>query len=190
MFDSFRQTLENLMDRATPPEERRAGLSRMKDTLIQARMGLDDLRDGVTRTRQRLAQEDREVETMRRRREAATAINDTETVSLAEKYESHHGERADVLRRKLEAQEAELAMVEREVGEMTAELKQAIMGVGPGSPGRPSIDDAARAEVDDLLGRDSKVGDEIDSLARAGRRAERDADAERRLEELKKRMGK
>ena len=189
MFDSFKQTLEDLMDRATPPEERRAGLARMKDTLVHARMGLEDLRAAVAQTRQKLAVQEKEVETMRRRKDAAAAINDTETVALAEKYNAIHSERVDVLRRKLEAQDAELAMVEREVAEMTTELKQAMMGVGGGSQ-RSSIDDAARKEVEETLGRDSGVGAEIDSIARAGRRAEREAEAERQLAELKKRMGK
>jgi hypothetical protein len=148
------------------------------------------LRGGVTLTRQRLEKEQREVDTMRRRKEAAAAINDAETVALAEKYDAAHSERADVLRRKLEAQEAELAIAERDVAEMTAELKNAMMGVGGGAQ-RASIDEAARAEVEDVLGaRDNAVGAEIDSLARAGRRAERESEAERQLAELKKRMGK
>ncbi|MDB4889834.1 MAG: hypothetical protein JWL61_1689, partial [Gemmatimonadetes bacterium] len=64
MFESFRQSLSDLMDRATPPEERRAGLARMKQTLVQAKMGLEDLRQGVVVTRQRLEVEIRELETM------------------------------------------------------------------------------------------------------------------------------
>ena len=82
MFDSFRQSLEELMDRATPPEERRAGLARMKQTLVTARMGLDDLRGGVDVTRTRLEAEDGEVATMRRRKGQAAAISDAETIAL------------------------------------------------------------------------------------------------------------
>jgi hypothetical protein len=189
MFESFRQSLQDLMDRSTPPEERRAGLARMKDTLVHAKMGLEDLRGGVTLSRQRLAEEERQVETMRRRREAASVIKDSETLALAEKYEAHHAERAEVVRRKLEAQEAELAMVERDVSEMTAAFKQAMAGVSTG-PSRASIDDAARSEVDSLLERDTRVGEEIDSIARDGRRANREAEADRQLAELKKRMGR
>ena len=191
MFDSFRQSLSDLMDRATPPEERRAGLARMKQTLVTARMGLEDLRGGLAITRQRLEVETRELETMRRRKEAASAINDAETVALADKYQQLHGERADVLRRKLEAQEAELSLVEREVAEMTAELKQAVMGVG-GSPGSISdaTDKAAREEADAVLDNGSGVAEEIDAMRRAGMRAARDADAESKLAELKRRMGK
>ncbi len=189
MFESFRQNLQDLMDRATPPEERRAGLAQMKDTLVHAKLAVEDLRDGVIKTQQKLAVEEKEMQTMQRRREAATAINDAETVTLAEKYHGLHSERVDVLKRKLEAQEAELAIVERDVAEMTADLKRAMTGA-PSGPARASINDTATAEVEDLLRRDSHVGAEIDSLARAGRRADREAEADRQLAELKKRMGK
>ena len=189
MFDSFRQSLSDLMDRATPPEERRAGLARMKQTLVQARMGLEDLRQGVVVTRQRLEVESRELDTMRRRKTAAAGINDAETAALAEKYETIHAERADVVRRKLAAQEEELVLVEREVSDMTAELKNAMIGIG-GPPGGSSIDASARAEADSILDDGASVRQEIDALGRAGVRSAREADAERQLAELKRRMGK
>jgi hypothetical protein len=191
MFDSFRQALRDLMDRATPPEERRAGLARMKQTLVTARMGLDDLRGGVTRTQERLAMERRELETMRRRKGLAAGINDAETLTLAEKYEVHHAERVAVLTRKLEAQEAELAIAEREVAEMTAELKRASLGATPAGGGGPSIEKDAAAEAERAASGDaSRVAEELDAMARARSRAERDAEAARKLEELKRRMGK
>ena len=189
MFESFRQSLSDLMDRATPPEERRAGLARMKQTLVQARMGLEDLRGGVVITRQRLDGELRELETMRRRKGAATGINDAETVALAEKYEAVHSERAEVLRRKLEAQEAELSMVEREVSEMTVELKRSAVGAGSAA-GTISDDVRTSAEADSILDQGAGVAAEIDALSRAGRRSAREAEAERQLAELKRRMGK
>ena len=97
MFENFRQSLRDLMDRSTTPEARRAGLAQMKQTLVQARMGLDDLRGGIEQTRQRLAAEQRELETVRRRKGLAAGINDLETVQLAEKYEVLHAERTDCL---------------------------------------------------------------------------------------------
>ncbi len=189
MFESFRQSLSDLMDRATPPEERRAGLARMKQTLVQAKMGLEDLRQSVVITRQRLDVETRALGTMRRRKTAATEINDAETVALAEKYETIHTERADVMRRKLAAQEDELVLVEREISEMTVELKNAMAGIG-GPVAAGSVDAHARAEADAILDRGAGVADEIDALGRAGARSARDADAERQLAELKRRMGK
>jgi hypothetical protein len=187
VFESFRQSLRDLMDRSTPPEARRAGLAEMKETLVRARMGLDDLRAGLDQTRQRLAAEQRELETVRRRKGLAAGINDAETVALAEKYETLHAERTEVLSRKLSAQESELSLTEREVAEMTAALKQALAGV-------PSSADAtlgaAADELDAAMDPSTGVAEEIDALRRASSRAAREADAEARLAELKKRMGK
>jgi hypothetical protein len=184
MFESFRQSLRDLMDRSTTPEARRAGLAQMKQTLVQARMGLDDLRGGIQQTRQRLAAEERELETVRRRKGLAAGINDQETVTLAEKYEVLHAERTDVLTRKLAVQESELAMVEREVAEMTVALKSAMSGAG----GTPLQVDSA--ELDAMLDGGADVAQEIDALGRASVRSAREAEADRLLAELKRRMGK
>jgi hypothetical protein len=188
MFEHFRESLRDLMDRSTPPEERRAGLAQMKQTLVQARMGLDDLRAGITQTRQRLASEQRELETVRRRKGLAAGINDTETVALAEKYEALHAERTGVLERKLSAQEAELALVEREVAEMTSAMKGALSGATTGTPLQGA--DAAAAELDAMLDGSAGVAEEIDALGRASHRSARDAEADRLLAELKRKMGK
>jgi hypothetical protein len=188
MFEHFRESLRDLMDRSTPPEERRAGLAQMKQTLVQARMGLDDLRGGIEATRQRLAAEQRELETVRRRKGLAAGINDQETVALAEKYEALHAERTAVFERKLAAQESELALVEREVAEMTSALKGALSGASTGSPLQGS--EAAAAELDAMLDGDARVQEEIDSLGRASQRTAREAEADRLLAELKRRMGK
>ena len=102
-------------------------------------------------------------------------------------FRSLHAERAEVLRKKLEAQEAELGMVEREVGEMTTELKQAMLGAGGSAS---SVDDEAGAEADSILNEGKDVADEIDSISRAGRRTARESEAEQKLAELKRRMGK
>ena len=187
MFENFRQSLRDLMDRSTTPEARRAGLAQMKQTLVQARMGLDDLRGGIEQTRQRLAAEQRELETVRRRKGLAAGINDLETVQLAEKYEVLHAERTDVLTRKLAVQESELAMVEREVAEMTTALKSAMSGVG----GQPLQAESAAAELDAMLDNSgADIAQEIDALGRASARSAREAEAERLLAELKRRMGK
>lgn len=190
MFESFRKSLNDLLDRATPPEERRTAAARMRDTLVQAKMGLADLRDGLAKSRQRLETEQRELETTRRRRTLAEGIGDRETVEVASRYEALHAERVDVLTRKVDAQERELAIAEREVEEMSAELRAALSGAGVPPTARVDPGASAEHEADSVLDPDGGVRDELDSLARARTRAEREADAERRLEELKRRMGK
>ncbi len=194
VFDGFRRSFDDLLSRATRPEDRRAIASRMKDTLVQAKVGLDDLRDGVARVRQRLALEERELETVRRRKHLAEGINDAETVTIATKYEQMHVERLEVLKSKVAAQEAELALAERDVQEMSAELKAVLSGADPRASAGSSAGAIDGSESSDATGdsADSSgaLGSEIDALSRARARAEREADAARRLDELKRRMGK
>jgi hypothetical protein len=148
-------------------------------------MGLDDMRDALTKARQRLALEEKELETVRRRKQLAEGISDAETAGIAGKYEQMHVERVGVLRQKVEAQEAELALAERDVGQMTAELKAVMSGTDPRAAAPPTLDAA-----DDPTQASSRLGEEIDSLRRARARADAEADADRRLEELKRKMGK
>ncbi|HEY0969950.1 MAG TPA: hypothetical protein VGE02_03115 [Gemmatimonadales bacterium] len=170
-------------------------VGQMKETLVRARLGLEDLQTGVSETRVKLATERRELETVRRRREMAARISDGETVAVAERFERQHAERVEILERKLAAQEAEVASVEREVGEMTTEFRAAHAGVDPSRVAGPTAaqserarEEAARAEVDEALG----GGDtsELDALRRRQEREMRDARAEELLEELKRRMGR
>lgn len=195
MFDDVRQAFRDLL-RGTPPsgDARRSIIAQMRETLVQARMGLDDLRRGVAETRARLNREQSELETVRRRKQLAEGINDAETVKIAERYEKQHAERLALLQRKLETQEAELAMVEREVGEMNAEYKLAAAGGTPGDtrgvspgadPGSPPSSDGG-----DVLDDNADIRSEIDGLARARRKADAEAAADEKLAALKRRMGK
>lgn len=184
VFEGFRRSFDDLLTRATRPEERRVVASRMRETLVQAKAGLNDLRDGLAKARQRLESEVRELETVRRRKSLAEGIGDRQTVDIAAKYEQMHVERVEILRQKVTAQEAELALAERDVGEMSAELKAVLAGIDPRAA------DAAIASPDVTERDGADLRDEIDSLGRAHERAEREADAARRLDELKRRMGK
>ena len=192
MFDDVRQAFRDLL-RGTPPsgDARRSIVAQMRETLVQARMGLDDLRKGVEETQARLKRERTELETVRRRKELAQGINDAETIAIAERYEKQHTERVSLLERKLETQEAELAMVEREVGEMNAEFKLAAAGGTPGvsAGSSPSAGEAEQA-VNDAMGENAGLRDEIDGLARARRRANAETEADEKLAALKRRMGK
>jgi len=187
VFDGFRRSFDDLLSRATHPEERRAVAARMKDTLVQARMGLEDMRDGLEKARKRLVQEERELDTVRRRKTLAEGIKDQQTVDIALKYEQMHSERAEVLRQKVAAQEAEIVLAEREVESMSAELK-AVLGGGGAKTSAPALDPSAEGEGEADKAPDLR--DEINSLGRARAHAEKEADAARRLDELKRRMGK
>jgi hypothetical protein len=183
VFEDIRQALRDLLSGGVPPNERRAVLADMRETLVRARLGLDDLRRGIEETRKRLTHELKEHETAERRKALAEQIGDAETAAIAQKYAAHHGERAAVLGRKLESQEAELAMIEAEVSEMTVQMKAAMAGAGSG------LRDSGPAP-EALGGEDEALRADFDSLRRAQSRAAQDAAAEERLAELKRRMGK
>jgi hypothetical protein len=185
-FEGFRRSFDELLSRATKPEDRRIVASRMKETLVLARTGLDELREALEKSRQRLIVETRELETVRRRRQLAEGIGDKETVGIAIKYEEMHSQRVEVMQKKVTAEEEELALAERDVEAMTAELKGVLSGAG--SVGGTS---AIGADLDRELGdKGAGLGEEIDSLGRQHAREAREADAARRLDELKRRMGK
>ncbi|HTD62570.1 MAG TPA: hypothetical protein VK679_18080, partial [Gemmatimonadaceae bacterium] len=153
----------SLLDGSLPADERREVVAAMKDTLVHARVGVSAMRDGLVEARARLDKERAELATCTRRKQLAQQIGDAETVTVAAKFELLHQERCSVLERKCGAQEAELALAEREVAEMTVELQYAASGVRP--PGAPKVPTSDRRSAAEL-------------------------DAELRLAELKRRMGK
>ncbi len=158
----------------------------MKSTLVQATMGVDDLRNALSFSRRKLEVEQRELATVRRRKELAVGIKDAETVTVAERFERQHEEKLRVLEEKIDVQTRELDMAEREIQEMKMEIRKAMAGAGVSG----SVSDAGPEEDPLADPADTRAREELDALARAHARADRAADADRRLEELKRKMGK
>jgi hypothetical protein len=90
-----------------------------------------------------------------------------------------------LLEKKLEVEQGELTLVEGEVTEMQEQYKSAMAGVGSGraAGSAPNVDDIA-------TGGGAQLKSELDNLDRSRRRAAHEADADERLAELKRRMGK
>lgn len=185
MFESLKSAVQDLLNGRVAPADRRAAIADMKRALVMAKMGIADLGDGVEITRQRLATERAQLATVQRRKALAEGISDTETVALADKFMTQHSERIAVLQRKLEAQEAEAALAERDYGEMVKQLKSANAGVGGAAQtGGGGPTDAELGLPDDL-----SLRSELDALARKRTRTEADSAADAQLAELKKKMG-
>lgn len=177
MFDDIRHSLRDAMSRLSRREDRDA-LLLMREGLVEARVALNGMRDAVAQTRAQLVREREEQTTARRRGRLAMDIGDAETARIASEFEQRHASRISVLERKLSAQEEEFAMAESEIAEMTRAYRSAAAG----APSTPSID------PDEIAGSDTSR--EANDLRRNIDRAAREAEAERRLAELKKRMGK
>lgn len=184
MFEDIRRAFHDLLNGNVPAADRRGLLQEMRNTLVQAKMSLDDLRQGVVVTEKRLQRERAEFETVVRRKGLAESRGDAETVEVAARFEAHHAERLAILEKKLDAERGELAMLEKEVEEMTVQLKAANSGVGSGM--RAGV----VGEELDLDSKDSELNRDLNALDRERKRAAHDADAEARLAELKRRMGR
>lgn len=188
MFESLKATLHDLLNGRVAPTDRRAAIYQMKSALVSAKLGVEDLREGVEATRRKLNAERDQLATVQRRKALAEGINDAETIALATKYEQQYGDHVAVLERKLEAQEAEAQLAERELGEMVTQLKAANAGVGsntdPTAAPRGTISDEELG-----LPSDAKLNDELNTLSRSSKRSAAEAEAEAKLAELKKRMG-
>ncbi|HUH13278.1 MAG TPA: hypothetical protein VMK65_09215 [Longimicrobiales bacterium] len=177
---AWRQAVENFWRELRTEEEGPAGqLATMQRQLATARGELRRLRGELARCARQRAAELEEAEACRRRAALAEGIGDQETVQVAVRFAARHQEKAEVLGRKLEAFEAERALLEREVAEMERALAefraaQGLPAAGPASTGvgagAGSTDGPSAADYEAL------------------RRAERERAAEARLEELKRRM--
>ncbi len=169
MFEPLRDALRGFSTRLDPLE-RRAMTQSMRDALVHAKLGLNDVRASLATTSARLASERAELETVRRRQGLAAQIDDQETVAIAERFAVQHQERVAMLETKQMVQQHELSLAEREYEDMSAELRLILSGVAPGARTTAST---AR-----------------DATESADVRADREADADQRLAALKRRMGK
>jgi chromosome segregation ATPase len=188
VFKRLREALEAALAGATPPEDLYDLAGRMRGALVEARAGLSQMREALETTERELELARREIETADRRRALAAGIQDAETVRVAESYVARHRERADVLERKAALEREEIALAERDVTEMTRQLEEVTKRRGTIDAERSSA--AAWAS----LGRSGVDRPELDAEQEALKarmdRAAREAEADAKLDELKKRMGK
>lgn len=184
MFERLRDAFQAALDAASPGELREVA-ARMREAVIEAKVGVREIREAVTRTEAELADERQRLADAERRGRLAAEIRDTETVEVAERFAGKHRERAAVLERKIAAQRDELALAERELAEMQGQLEKAAKGpsgsasterawrdlqaAGGARPGTDMADELLKADVD---------------------RVRREALAQRQLDELKKKMRK
>ncbi|HEY7876879.1 MAG TPA: hypothetical protein VIC55_01565 [Gemmatimonadaceae bacterium] len=180
MFENVRQSVRDAMNRASSPAEGRAVLALMREALVGAKLGVSQVRAAVDATRVHLDHERSELETARRRGRLASGIHDAETARIAERFALKHEELVAVLERKLEAQSEELTLAEQELEEMSEQFRTMSAGGGSGVGGMGG----AAPDVDPSLDAD------LNGLRRKAEQSAREADADRRLQELKRRMGR
>jgi hypothetical protein len=188
VFERLRDAFRAALDAAGPGDVREL-TARMREAVIEAKVGVREIREALTRTEAELAGERQHLADAERRGRLAGEIQDKETVDVAPRSAARHAERVAVLERKLAAQKDELALAERELGEMQAQLEQAARARGPGGTGAKSVEDAWR-DLQSAGGARPGVDPQDELLRSDLDRARREAQADRQLEELKKRMKK
>lgn len=188
MFRRLRDALEAALAAATPPPDLGELAARMREAVIEAKAGVGAMREALEKTEQQVAGERGQLETTERRRHLAEGIGDAETVEVADRYLAKHRERIAVLEKKVEAQREELALAERDLAEMTVQLAEAAKRRG----GLEAERSAERAWAGlGAAGMDRPETDlEQELLKTKLDRAAREAEADAKLEELKKRMGR
>ncbi|WP_291156407.1 hypothetical protein [Gemmatimonas sp. UBA7669] len=188
MFDDLRDTLRTFGARLDPDERRRMATG-MRDALVHAKMALQYLRAGLAGTEARLKAEQAELDTVRRRQGYAAEIGDNETVAIAERFAAQHAERVAMLETKRMAQQQELHLAERDYEDMTQELRRVMSGMAPSAS---TPEQEAQREVEAALSDDPDALLDLDSTPPPSRRsrAEREADAEARLADLKRKLGR
>ncbi|HEY2805398.1 MAG TPA: hypothetical protein VGI92_06015 [Gemmatimonadales bacterium] len=188
MFNRLRDALERALASATPPPDLGAIASQMREAVIEQKTGVRAMQDDLAKATTLLQHQRDELATAGRRREQAASINDAETIEIADKYIARLTERVGVLERKVAAQQEELGLAERDLAEMTAQLSEAVKR-HPGVTSERSTDAAWRE-----LGKGGMDRPEVDVegelLQGRMERAAREAAADARLDELKKRMGR
>ncbi len=184
MFEGLKARMERFFADNTPPADRRAQAGALRSAIIDARMSVSAMRDGLAATERELTIERQQAEDAERRGRLAGGIGDAETVAVAERFVARHRERVGVLERKLAVQREELSLAEREVAEMTTALRGA-----PGEAAGDSIRDAWR-ELEGAGGvrPETDVGDSL--LEAEIDQARRKAAVDEQLAFLKKKMGK
>lgn len=213
--DNFKEEL----GRDDVPEAVDRLLHRMKEETAEAQADVRRLESEVEVTLKRVEKEAGEATTCRRRERMAREIGDEDTAKVAAEYAEKHESRIDVLEQKAEALQDELKIRRGEVQEMLSGIKKAIKNreALSASAGRSQARNTFNA-ADDLFDKLDRMASDIEGgdarldaerevaesdLSRpqtndAGIESEfadleysdPEAEAEAKLRELKRRMGK
>jgi phage shock protein A len=210
---AFREAADNFkteLGRDEIPEVVDGLLRQMQQEVTEAQAQIYSLEEQLKRALQLAELEAGEVATCRRREALATRIADEETAKVAAEFAAKHERRKAIQERKALALREELELKRGEVADMLEKLKEArakresLSATSGRSSARGSI-----GEADDLFAELDRMAEQIHAadshrMAEADLMAELDAlespspspqvspaeDAEARLQELKRRMGK
>jgi hypothetical protein len=127
-LDDIKAHLDRLFaQRPTGSTREQAGM--LREALIEFKVAVDQLREGLARTETDLDRARRELVDYERRGRLAAEIEDAETVRVAEEYVTKTRQRVDLLERKVIVQRDELAIAEREMADTRERFRRASHGL-------------------------------------------------------------
>jgi hypothetical protein len=156
----------------------------LREALVEAKLGLDRMREGLTVTERELAAERKQLDDAERRGRLAAQVPDAETVTVAERFALRHRERVAMLDRKLGVQRDELVLAQRELEEMAAHYR---------ASSHPDAEASLRAawrEVEAAGGVRPETDLESELLRAQTERRLMEEAVEAQLAHLKKKLGK
>lgn len=188
LFDRLRTQIESALARGTVPPTPREEAAALEQSVVEMKLGLDDLRRSRTRTAQELEVQRTQLADAERRGELAAGIQDAETVRVAGEFATTHRVRVTVLERKLAVQDDEIAMAEKDTQELLERLKQSRRGLDAG--GRSPTTEAAWRSLEAAGGVRPESDLESELLKTKADRAAMEQAADAQLAHLKKKLGK
>ncbi|MFN8651491.1 MAG: hypothetical protein U0133_20590 [Gemmatimonadales bacterium] len=189
VFEGLKARLEKILADHTVPGEPRQRAALLHSALIEARVALATMRDALAASERQLTSEQKQLEDAERRGRLAAQIPDPETVQVAEQFATRHRERVGLLEKKVSVQREELALAEREVEQMTTELKSLrSTGAAPGE--KTAAQEAAWRELESMGGVRPETDVEGELLKQQLSRQQMDQAVQAQLDHLKKKLGK
>jgi hypothetical protein len=187
VFEGLKARLEKLLADHTLQGDPRQRAALLHAAIVEAKVALATMRDALTATERTLAAERSQLADTERRGRLAAQVPDPETVQIAEQFSVRHRERILMLEKKLGAQREELVLTERDVVQMTAELRVARQG---GVDGATPAQAAAWRDVEAAGGTRPETDTDGELLKHQLNRTQMDKAVEAQLEHLKKKLGK
>ncbi len=189
MFEGLKARLEKILADHSPPGDPRQRAALLHSALVEAKVAVQAMQDALAATERSLAAERKQLEDAERRGRLAAQIPDPETVQVAEQFATRHRERLAVLEKKLAVQQDELTLTQRDVDQMTAELKQSRFGGSSGGGTTPN-QEAAWRDLESAGGvrPDTDVDGEL--LKSQINRQKLESVVQQQLDHLKEKLGK
>ncbi|MEE8062333.1 MAG: hypothetical protein V3T16_10895 [Gemmatimonadales bacterium] len=188
MFEGWRERLEQLLVDLTPDADPRERSGQIREAMIDLKVGLQAMREGLVKSEREIAEEQRHLGDVERRGQLAAQIPDPETVRVAGEFAEKHRERITLLERKLAVQHDEIGMAEQDLVELRRRLEAAIRGLEDDGS-LASVKQAWR-ELEAAGGQRPETDLEGELLQSQMDRQAREAAVEQQLAHLKRKLGR